>query len=384
MKMSRDRILTSHVGSLPRPDDAVALLLKKERGEPYDSAEFDRVMNQAVASVVKKQAEVGFDVVSDGEMSKIGYSTYIKDRYTGFGDEFHVKPHLDLIDYPEFRKRMAAFNGPPTFKRMCCIGPIEPKDVSLLAKDIENFRAALSAVNVTEGFINAASPGIVASFLQNKYYPSHEKYIEALAKALQPEYEAITNAGFIVQVDCPDFAMSRHTGYQDLTEDEFIKRAHFNVEMLNAALKNVPAEQVRVHVCWGNYEGPHDHDIALEKIMPVIRKAKAKGISFEGANPRHEHEWKIWGEAKLPDDVVLLPGMLDSSTNYVEHPELVAQRIERLADVVGRERIIASTDCGFGTFAGFSKVDAGIAWKKLKSLVDGAAIASKRLWKKAA
>ncbi len=382
MQMSRDHILTTHVGSLPRPDDAVALLIKKENGQPYDQAEFDRVMKQAVANVVKKQADVGFDVVSDGETSKIGYSTYIKDRYTG--DEFSVKPHLDLIDYPEFRKRMAAFNGPPTFKRLCCIGPIEPKDTELLTKDIENFRAAMSAVKVTEGFINAASPGVVASFLHNKYYPTYEKYIEALAKSLKPEYEAIAKAGFLVQVDCPDFAMSRHTGFQELTDDEFVKRAHFNVEMLNDALKNVPAEQVRIHICWGNYEGPHDHDIALEKIMPVIRKAKAKGISFEGANARHEHEWKIWAEAKLPDDVVLLPGMLDSSSNYVEHPELVAQRIERLAEVVGRERVIASTDCGFGTFAGFSKVDAGIAWKKLKSLVDGAAIASKRLWKKAA
>jgi len=384
MKMSRDRILTSHVGSLPRPDDVVALLVRKEKGESYDPAEFDRVMKQAVANVVKKQADIGFDVVSDGETSKIGYSTYIKDRYSGFGDEFQVKPHLDLIDYPEFRKRMAAFNGPPTFKRLCCIAPIEPKDPTLLAKDIENFRAALSAVNVAEGFINAASPGVVASFLHNKYYPTYEKYIEALTTALRPEYEAIAAAGFLVQIDCPDLAMSRHTGFQDLTEEEFIRRAHFNIEMLNAALEKVSAEQVRIHICWGNYEGPHDHDIALEKIMPAIRKAKAKGISFEGANARHEHEWKVWAEAKLPDDVVLLPGMLDSSSNYVEHPELVAQRIERLADAVGRERIIASTDCGFGTFAGFSKVDAGIAWKKLKSLVEGAAIASGRLWRRAA
>lgn len=384
MKMSRDRILTSHVGSLPRPDDVVALLVRKEKGESYDPAEFDRVMKQAVANVVKKQADIGFDVVSDGETSKIGYSTYIKDRYSGFGDEFQVKPHLDLIDYPEFRKRMAAFNGPPTFKRLCCIAPIEPKDPTLLAKDIENFRAALSAVNVAEGFINAASPGVVASFLHNKYYPTYEKYIEALTTALRPEYEAIAAAGFLVQIDCPDLAMSRHTGFQDLTEEEFIRRAHFNIEMLNAALEKVSAEQVRIHICWGNYEGPHDHDIALEKIMPTIRKAKAKGISFEGANARHEHEWKVWAEAKLPDDVVLLPGMLDSSSNYVEHPELVAQRIERLADAVGRERIIASTDCGFGTFAGFSKVDAGIAWKKLKSLVEGAAIASGRLWRRAA
>jgi 5-methyltetrahydropteroyltriglutamate--homocysteine methyltransferase len=379
MKTSRDRILTTHVGSLPRPDDAVALILKKERGEAYDAAEFDRVIKRAVADVVKQQAQCGLDVISDGETSKIGYSVYIKDRFTGFGGEYQTKPHLDLADYPEFRKRMTAFLGPQTFRRLCCIGPIDPKDRDALKKDIDNFRAAMSGARATEGFMNAASPGVVASFLRNQYYPTHEAYIEALAKVMAPEYEAIVAAGFVLQVDCPDIAMSRHTGFQDLSEPDFLKRAEFDLEALNVALKNVPAEMVRLHVCWGNYEGPHDHDIALDKIMPIIRKAKAQAISFEGANPRHEHEWVIWGDARL-DDRIFIPGMLDSSTNYVEHPELIAQRIERLANVVGRERVIAGTDCGFGTFAGYAKVDPGIAWKKLKSLVDGAAIASKRLW----
>jgi 5-methyltetrahydropteroyltriglutamate--homocysteine methyltransferase len=379
MKTSSDRILTTHVGSLPRPDDAVALILKKERGEPFDAAEFDRVVKRAVADVVKQQADCGLDVVSDGETSKIGYSVYLKDRYTGFGGEYQNKPHLDLADYPEFRKRMTAFLGPQTFKRLCCIGPIEPKDTSALKKDIDNFRSALSGSRVTEGFMNAASPGVVSAFLRNQYYPSHEAYIEALVKALAPEYEAIAAAGFVLQVDCPDIAMSRHTGFQELSEQEFLKRAEFDIEALNHALAKVPAEMVRLHVCWGNYEGPHDHDIALEKLLPIIRKAKGQAISFEGANPRHEHEWVVWRDAKL-DDRILIPGLLDSSTNYVEHPELVAQRIERLANAVGRERVIAGTDCGFGTFAGYAKVDPGIAWKKLKALVDGAAIASKRLW----
>jgi len=384
MKTSRERILTTHVGSLPRSDDAVALLLKKERGEDYDPAEFDRVMTRAVADVVRKQADLGLDVVSDGETSKIGYSVYIKDRFTGFGGEYQVKPHLDLADFPDLRKRMAAFTGPQTFKRLCCIGPIAPKDTAALGKDIANFRAALSAVRVTEGFMNAASPGVVASFLHNRHYPTHEAYIEALANALAAEYEAIVDAGFVLQVDCPDLAMSRHTGFQDLSEAEFLKRTAFDVEALNHALARVPADRVRLHICWGNYEGPHDHDIALDRILPIVLKVKAQGVSFEGANPRHEHEWTVWRDATLPDDKVLIPGVIDSSTNYVEHPELVAQRIERLAGAVGRERVIASTDCGFGTFAGYFKVDPGVAWKKLKSLVDGAAIASGRLWSRAA
>ena len=380
MKTSSERILTTHVGSLPRPDDAVALLLRKDRGEAYDQAEFDRVMRRAVADIVKRQVEIGLDVVSDGETSKIGYATYIKDRFNGFGGDFTPKPHLDLADHPEFRKRMTAFLGSQTFRRLTCIAPVSIKDRNAAKFDVENFRSALASSSATEGFLNAASPGVVSSFQPNRYYPSHEAYIEALVAVLQPEYEAIANAGLLLQIDCPDVAMSRHTGFQDLSEADFLKRAAFDIEALNHALANVPANQVRVHVCWGNYEGPHDHDIALEKILPIVLRAKAQAISFEAANPRHEHEWVVWRDAKLPDDKILIPGVLDSSSNYVEHPELVAQRIERFADAVGRERVIAGTDCGFGTFAAYSKVDPAIAFKKLRALTQGAAIASKRLW----
>ncbi|HEY7972709.1 MAG: cobalamin-independent methionine synthase II family protein [Xanthobacteraceae bacterium] len=380
MKTSSERILTTHVGSLPRPDDAVALLLRKDRGEAYDQAEFDRVMRRAVADIVKRQVEIGLDVVSDGETSKIGYATYIKDRFNGFGGDFTPKPHLDLADHPEFRKRMTAFLGSQTFRRLTCIAPVSIKDRNAAKFDVENFRSALASSSATEGFLNAASPGVVSSFQPNRYYPSHEAYIEALVAVLQPEYEAIANAGLLLQIDCPDVAMSRHTGFQDLSEADFLKRAAFDIEALNHALANVPANQVRVHVCWGNYEGPHDHDIALEKILPIVLRAKAQAISFEAANPRHEHEWVVWRDAKLPDDKILIPGVLDSSSNYVEHPELVAQRIERFADAVGRERVIAGTDCGFGTFAAYSKVDPAIAFKKLRALAQGAAIASKRLW----
>ena len=380
MKTSSERILTTHVGSLPRPDDAVALLLRKDRGEAYDQAEFDRVMRRAVADIVKRQVEIGLDVVSDGETSKIGYATYIKDRFNGFGGDFTPKPHLDLADHPEFRKRMTAFLGSQTFRRLTCIAPVSIKDRNAAKFDVENFRSALASSSATEGFLNAASPGVVSSFQPNRYYPSHEAYIEALVAVLQPEYEAIANAGLLLQIDCPDVAMSRHTGFQDLSEADFLKRAAFDIEALNHALANVPANQVRVHVCWGNYEGPHDHDIAIEKILPIVLRAKAQAISFEAANPRHEHEWVVWRDAKLPDDKILIPGVLDSSSNYVEHPELVAQRIERFADAVGRERVIAGTDCGFGTFAAYSKVDPAIAFKKLRALAQGAAIASKRLW----
>jgi 5-methyltetrahydropteroyltriglutamate--homocysteine methyltransferase len=380
MKRSTDRILTTHVGSLPRPPAVVDYLLRKERGQPFDPAGFERTMRQGVEDIVRRQAEIGIAVASDGETSKIGYSTYLHDRYSGFGGEVGGKVHLDLRDHPDFVKRMHAFTGPRTFTRMQCIAPVELKDRTLLENDIANFRAALAAVPMTEGFMNAASPGVVSAFLPNAYYPSHEAYIEALAQALQLEYEAIAAAGFVLQIDCPDLAMARHTGFQELTDAQFLARADFHVEALNHALRNVPTDQVRFHVCWGNYEGPHDHDIALEKILPVVLKVKARAVLFESANPRHEHEWAVWRDAGVPDDIILVPGVLDSCSNYVEHPELVAQRIERFAGIVGRERVIAGSDCGFGTFAGYSKVDGGIAFKKLRALVEGAEIASKRLW----
>jgi 5-methyltetrahydropteroyltriglutamate--homocysteine methyltransferase len=380
MKASTDRILTTHVGSLPRPQAVVDCLVRKERGESRDSDGFARTMQQGVADIVRRQAETGIDVVSDGETSKISYSTYIKDRYTGFSGEYTPGPHLDLRDYPEFRERMKAFLGPRHEKRMRCTAPIALADRTMLEQDLANFRAALATTPRTEGFLNAASPGVVAAFMPNAHYASHEKYIEALAEALKIEYEAIAAAGFVLQVDCPDLAMARHTAFQDLSDDAFVARAAFHVEALNHALARVPADQVRIHVCWGNYEGPHDHDIELARILPTVLKVKARAILFEAANPRHEHEWTVWRDARVPDDLLLIPGVLDSCSNYVEHPELVAQRIERFAGLVGRERVLAGTDCGFGTFAGYSKVDGAIAFKKLRSLVEGAALASSRLW----
>jgi 5-methyltetrahydropteroyltriglutamate--homocysteine methyltransferase len=380
LKASRERILTTHVGSLPRPPAVVDCLLRKERGEPVDAAEFERTMRQGVLDIVRRQTEIGIDVVSDGETSKISYSTYIKDRYAGFGGEHRPKTHLDLRDHPEFRERMKAFLGPRHEKRMLCTGPVALKDRTPMEQDLAHFRAALVAVPREEGFINAASPGVVASFMPNAFYPSHEAYIEALAEALRLEYEAITGAGFLLQVDCPDLAMARHTGFQDLSDEAFLARAEFHVEALNHALAAVPRDRVRIHVCWGNYEGPHDHDVELARILPVVLKAKAGALSFEAANPRHEHEWTVWRDTRVPDDLLLIPGVLDSCSNYVEHPELVAQRIERYAAIAGRERVLAGSDCGFGTFAGYGKVEAGIAFKKLRALVEGADKASKRLW----
>ncbi|MBL8386394.1 MAG: cobalamin-independent methionine synthase II family protein [Burkholderiales bacterium] len=373
-------MLTTHVGSLPRPDDVVEQLLKKERGDALDRAAFDRVMTAGVAAVVARQVALGIDVVSDGETAKISYSTYIKDRYTGFDGDHTPKPHLDLREHPEFVKRMGAFTGPRHARRPCCRGAVTLRDRAPLEHDIANLKAALPADGRVEGFLNAASPGVVSAFLPNQHYPTHEAYIEVLAEALREEYEAITGAGLVLQIDCPDLAMARHTGFQDLTEAEFVKRAAFHVEALNHALERVPRDLVRIHVCWGNYEGPHDHDIPVERILPVVLKAKARAILFEGANPRHEHEWKSWRDAKLPDDLILVPGVIDSCSNYVEHPELVAQRLERYAQIVGRERVMAGSDCGFGTFAGYGKIDAGIAYKKLAALCEGARIASQRLW----
>jgi len=380
MKRSADRILTTHVGSLPRSQQLSEILLKKDHGEPVDPAEFDRTVREAVIANVKQQAATGIDIVSDGEASKVSYATYVHERLSGFGGDQPRKIALDLVDYPDFRKKMAAIAGTQTFKRSCCVGPVAVQDREALRKDLANFRAALERVRVAEGFLNAASPGLVTAFQPNQFYPTHRAYVEAVAEAMQEEYEAIVAAGFVLQLDCPDLAMARHTGFQDLTESEFLARAQLHVEALNHAVRNIPADAMRMHVCWGNYEGPHDRDIALEKIIGIVLKAKPAAVLFEAANPRHEHEWVIWRDAKIPDYKILVPGLLDTCTNYVEHPELVAQRICRYADIVGRERVLAGTDCGFGTFAGTGRVDTGIAWKKLGALVDGADIASKHLW----
>jgi len=381
MLRSTDAILTTHVGSLPRTPAVVDLLLRKEQGEPYDPAELDRAVAEAVDDIVRRQVEIGLDVVSDGEAGKIGYATYIKDRLSGFEGHYPRPPHLDLAPHPEFREAMARMTGPQKFKRAACVGPIEVVDNRALERDFENLRAAAARHGPREAFMNAASPGVISAFQQNRYYPTHEAYVEAIASAMRPEYEAIVAAGFVLQLDCPDLAMARHTGFQELDEAEFLKRAEHQVEALNDAARNIPADRMRMHICWGNYEGPHDHDIPLEKILGIVLKAKPQAILFEAANPRHRHEWTVWRDARIPDDKILIPGCIMSTTNYVEHPELVAQQIRQYADIVGRERVIAGTDCGFGTFAGTSRVDPGIAFKKLRSLVEGAALASRALWR---
>jgi 5-methyltetrahydropteroyltriglutamate--homocysteine methyltransferase len=382
MKISTDRILTTHVGSLPRPAALVELLVKKDHGQAYDHAEMDRQVHQAVLDIVARQVATGIDVVSDGEASKVGYATYIKERLTGFGGEpFAAKPQKDLAAYPEFRNRMIQFTGPQVFHRLCCTGPVTLSDHDAAKVDVTNLKAAMAASKPVDAFMPAASPGVVSAFQPNRHYPTHEAYIGAVADAMREEYETIANAGIVVQLDSPDLAMARHTGFQDLSEEQFLHQAEQQVEAVNHALANVPSSAARLHLCWGNYEGPHDHDIPLQKVLPIILKAKPQAISFEAANPRHAHEWAVWKETKIPDDKILIPGVIDTCTNYIEHPELVAQRIRQYADIVGRERVMAGTDCGFATFVGHvGRVDPEIAWRKLGALADGARIASKQLW----
>jgi 5-methyltetrahydropteroyltriglutamate--homocysteine methyltransferase len=380
MKLSTDRILTTHVGSLPRTQEVVDFLMAKEQGQPYVSAEFDGAMARAVDDIVRRQVAIGLDAVSDGETSKIGYATYIKDRLTGFDGDHPRQIARDLQAFPEFRARMAVFAGKQSFKRPACVGPIAVADRQSLQNDLRNLRAAVKAHAAHDAFMNAASPGVVSAFQPNMYYPTHEAYVEAIAGAMREEYEAIVAAGFVLQVDCPDLAMARHTGFQDLTEAQFLARAEHQVEALNHALRNVPSMSLRMHLCWGNYEGPHTHDIPLEKVLPIVLKAKPAAILFEAANPRHAHEWTVWREAQIPEDKILVPGLLTSTSNYVEHPELIEQRLCLFAGLVGRERVMAGTDCGFGTFAGIGKMDGQISWLKLRALVEGAERASRRLW----
>jgi 5-methyltetrahydropteroyltriglutamate--homocysteine methyltransferase len=365
---------------MPRSDAVCAALLEKEHGQVRDPTAFDALMKDAVHEVVALQASIGIDVVSDGETSKVGYATYIKDRNTGFSGDFTPKPHRDLADHPDYRELLARTRGPQLFRRTCCTGEISPKHDGSLEKDIANLTSAVNEAGVSEAFMNAASPGVVSAFQPNRHYDTDERYLNAIAAVMRTEYLAIVEAGFILQVDCPDLAMSRHTAFQDLEETAFLKRAELHVEVLNRALSGIPRDRIRAHICWGNYEGPHDFDIGLGKIMKNVLSIEAGAISFEAANPRHEHEWTVWRDLARDADRIFLPGVLDTSTNYVEHPELVAQRIERFANIVGPERVIASTDCGFGTFIGSVVVARSVAYKKLASLVQGARIATGRLY----
>jgi 5-methyltetrahydropteroyltriglutamate--homocysteine methyltransferase len=380
MKLSKDRILTTHVGSLPRSEKVFKLIFAKEAGEEINKNDYDKVIAEAVKTVVVKQEKAGIDIVSDGEQSKISYATYIKYRLNGFEGDSPRRTPKDLEEFPEFSARVSKLGGVPTFTRPSCKGPVSVKDMRPLETDLSNFRNALNGSSVSEAFMNAASPGVIAQFQPNEYYPDHQSYLYALAEAMKVEYEGIAKAGFLIQIDSPDLALGRHVLFKDKTDGEFVSIVELHIEALNQALENIPAQQLRLHVCWGNYQGPHHCDIEMKKILPAVLKAKPQGLSFEGSNPRHSHEWTVFRDTKIPEEKILIPGVLDSTTNFVEHPELVAERIYRFANIVGRERVIAGTDCGFSTFAGFGTVDADITYAKLESLAKGAEIASKRLW----
>jgi 5-methyltetrahydropteroyltriglutamate--homocysteine methyltransferase len=382
MPTSRDRILTTHVGSLPRSARVVDWLKRKEDGQEYDRAGFDAAMREGVDEVVARQLRAGIDIVSDGETSKIGYATYIKDRLSGFAGHYPRPPHADLAPHPDLREALGRMLGPASFRRTACVGPIALTDPGAVGKDTGNLTAALAARGGHRAFMNAASPGVISAFQSNRFYPTHEAYVDAIADVMRYEYEAIVAAGFDLQLDCPDLAMARHTGFQELGEEEFLARAAYQVEALNRAVANIPAEKMRLHLCWGNYEGPHDHDIPLTRILDIVLRAKPAVLVFEAANPRHRHEWTVWRDADLPEDKVLVPGCISSTSNYVEHPELIAEQLCQYAAIVGRERVIAGTDCGFGTFVGTSRVVPDVVYKKLAALVEGARLASTRLWQK--
>lgn len=370
------KILTTHVGSLPRSQEVVDYLFKREKQEDYDLQAFDDAMARAVDETVERQRQAGIDIVSDGETSKISYATYVKDRYTGFSGDSERNAPADLLQFPGFLKRIAESGGTPQYARPMCTGAVKSKGQGELQKDIQNLKSAMAKHGVERGFMNAASPGVISLFLQNQHYGSREAYLAALADAMKEEYETIVGSGLDLQLDCPDLALSRHMLFTDLSDDEFIKVANLHVEALNHALSDVPMERVRVHICWGNYEGPHICDISMDKMLPTLLQTKAKYLLFETSNPRHAHEWTVFESNKqsIPDDVVLVPGVLDTTTNFVEHEKLVSQRIQKFVDIVGSDRVIAGTDCGFGTFAGFGSVDPEIAYAKLSALSRGAAL----------
>ena len=367
-------IKTTHVGSLPRTQKVVDFIFAREKKISFSQEDFDKAMSEAVLETVKKQVKAGINIVSDGETSKISYATYVKDRYTGFDGDSPRNAPADLQQFPSFLKRLADDGGTPQYSRPMCVGEVKSKGQGELEKDIANLRSAVSASGAEKGFMNAASPGVISLFLQNDYYPSREKYLEALAGAMKAEYETIVAAGLDLQLDCPDLALSRHMLFNDLSDDEFLKVAGLHVEALNFALSDVPKEKVRVHICWGNYEGPHVCDIPMSKMFDTLMATESGYVLFETSNPRHGHEWTVFRDRKadIPDDKILVPGVVDTTTNFVEHPDLVAQRLERFVDIVGHERVVAGSDCGFGTFAGFGTVDPEIAYAKLESLSQGA------------
>ncbi|MBB5514686.1 5-methyltetrahydropteroyltriglutamate--homocysteine methyltransferase [Rubricella aquisinus] len=367
-------VKTTHVGSLPRSQKIVDFIFAREKGETFDQSAFDAAMTEGVDYVVRKQVEAGIDIVSDGETSKISYATYVKDRYTGFSGDSPRNAPADLKQFPSFLQRLADDGGTPTYARPMCTGEVKSKGQDELLKDVDNLKSAMAKHGAERGFMNAASPGVISLFLQNDHYPNREAYLAALADAMKAEYETIVGAGLDLQLDCPDLALSRHMLFTDLTDDEFLKVANMHVEALNYALSDVDPAKVRVHICWGNYEGPHTCDIDMDKVFSTLMHTRARYVLFETSNPRHAHEWTVFRDraSEIPEDKVLVPGVIDSTTNFVEHPALVKERIEKFVNIVGEDRVIAGSDCGFGTFAGFGAVDPEIAWAKLATLAAGA------------
>jgi 5-methyltetrahydropteroyltriglutamate--homocysteine methyltransferase len=380
MKRSGDRFLTTHTGSLPRPDDLVRTMFAREEGVPVDAAALAARTRVAVAEIVRKQADAGVDVIDDGELSKPSYATYVKDRLAGFGGTSQPLQYRDLVDFPELARRVFGDPGRSRRRTPACTGPIAVRDPHAAEIDARNLTAALASVPVSEGFLTAASPGVISLFFRNDHYPSHEAYLFAIADAMRHEYETVARSGLLLQVDCPDLAMGRHIQFAELGLAEFRRMAQLHIEALNHALSGVPPDRVRMHLCWGNYEGPHHYDVPLADIIDIVFTARPIGISFEAANPRHAHEWRVFERVRVPDGKLLIPGVLESKTNYIEHPELVAQRIGRYAKLVGRENVIAGTDCGYGTWVGQAAVDPGVVWAKLRSLAEGARLASLEFW----
>ena len=369
-----DRVLTTHVGSLPRSTDVTEVIFAAERDEPVDAVTADRVLSDAVDEIVARQVAAGVDLVSDGEMAKISYATYIKDRITGFAGDSPREPPADLEDFPSFLQRQSKGGGTPTYRRPKCVGPVAPSTLAPLHDDVRRLQSAIDKHHPTGAFMNAASPGVIALFQPNEFYATQDEYLEALGEAMRPEYEAIVAAGLVLQLDSPDLGLGRHMMYKNRADSEYLDLIGKHVEVLNSALRNVPADRVRMHVCWGNYEGPHTHDVEMSVILPTLLRAKPNGLLFETSNPRHQHDWHAFTEIDIPEEKVLIPGVLDSTTNFVEHPRVVAERLARFVDIVGRDRVIAGSDCGFSTFAGFGAVDPDIVFAKLAAMAEGAAL----------
>ena len=381
MKRSTQRFLTTHTGSLPRPDDLIRMMYAKEEGVPVDGAALAARVREAVAAVVRKQVDAGIDLVNDGEMSKPSYATYVKDRLEGFGGTGNTFVYQDLAEFPRLQQRVFGDPGRSRRKTPACNGPISVRESHAAQTDAENLNAAITGTTATEAFISAASPGVISLFFRNDYYKDHETYLHAIAEAMRHEYETVAKAGIILQIDCPDLGMGRHIQFAHLDLEAFRKHARMHVEALNQALVNIPPEQLRIHLCWGNYEGPHHCDVPLADIIDIVFLAKPHAISLEAANPRHAHEWALFENVKLPDGKVLIPGVIEFKSNFIEHPELIAQRIARYAKLVGRENVIAGSDCGFGTWVGQAAVDPDVVWAKFAAMAEGARIATRQFWK---